>query len=229
MRTLYHFPLHPASRQARIALAEKKLKFIEKPITPWKTDHEDWIKFEDITPEGMPPTLTDVAPGGQVVITGARAICEYAQEGSSRHPLLAEDIKERAEARRIADWFDHKFSQEVDAIILHEKVEKSLGGLGTPEPAALRAGRESLAHHLGYLCWMLEQRDWLAGRYFSLGDIAAAAHISCLDFLDEITWRDWPTLTEWYQKIKSRPSMQALLNDRLPGFRPPRHYTNLDF
>jgi len=60
MRTLYHFPLHPASRQARIALAEKKLKFIEKPITPWKTDHEDWIKFEDITPEGMPPTLTDV-------------------------------------------------------------------------------------------------------------------------------------------------------------------------
>jgi len=152
MRTLYHFSLHPASRQARIALAEKKLKVIEKPINPWQIDADDWAKFEDITPEGMPPTLTDV-----------------------------------------------------------------------------RAGRETLSFHLGYLCWMLEQRDWLAGRYFSLGDVAAAAHISCLDFLDEINWRDWPTLKEWYQKVKSRPSMQPLLKDKLPGFRPPRHYTNLDF
>ncbi|RZV36611.1 MAG: glutathione S-transferase family protein, partial [Acidimicrobiales bacterium] len=27
MRTLYHWPLDPDSRQARLALAEKKLKF----------------------------------------------------------------------------------------------------------------------------------------------------------------------------------------------------------
>lgn len=229
MRTLYHFALHPASRQARIALGEKKLKVTESPVNPWQLDQGDWKKFEEITPEGVPPTLVDIVPGGSVVITGARAICEYANDGSTRHPLLAEEITERAEARRIADWFDHKFAQEVDAFILHEKVEKSVSGLGPADPAVLREGREALTHHLGYLCWLLEQRDWLAGRYFSLADVAAAAHVSCLDFLGEINWREWPTLKEWYQKVKSRPSMQTLLKDRVPGFRAPRHYTDLDF
>jgi len=229
MRTLYHFALHPASRQARIALAEKKLKVSETPINPWQLDKTDWKKFEEMTPEGMPPTLIDVIPSGNIVITGARAICEYANDGSTRQPLLATDISERAEARRIADWFDHKFAREVDAIILHEKVEKSVAGLGAADTALMRVGREALAQHLGYICWLLEQRDWLAGRNFSLADIAAAAHISCLDFLGEITWRDWPTLKEWYQKIKCRPSMRPLLNDRVPGFRAPRHYTDLDF
>jgi glutathione S-transferase len=229
MRTLYHFALHPASRQARIALGEKKLKISESPINPWQVDKGDWATFVDLTPEGVPPTLVDMTPKGQVVITGARAICEYANDGSTRHPLLADDITERAEARRIADWFDHKFAQEVDTLILHEKVEKSLASGGTPDPAVLREGREVLAQHLGYLCWMLERRDWLAGRYFSLGDVAAAAHISCLDFLGEISWRDWPTLKDWYQKVKSRPSMRPILNDRLAGFRAPRHYTDLDF
>ncbi|CAM3736234.1 glutathione S-transferase family protein [Litorimonas haliclonae] len=229
MRTLYHFALHPASRQARIALAEKKLKVTESPVNPWQLDKGDWKEFEKVTPEGVPPTLIDVIPSGKVVITGARAICEYANDGSTRHPLLAEDIVERAEARRLADWMDQKFTQEVDALILHEKVEKSVAGLGSADTAVLREGRAALAQHLGYFCWLLDQRDWLAGRYFSLADIAVAAHISCLDFLGEINWRDWPTLKDWYQKVKSRPSMRPLLNDRVPGFRAPRHYTDLDF
>jgi len=75
----------------------------------------------------------------------------------------------------------------------------------------------------------LEQRDWLAGKSFSLADIAGAANMSCLDFLGEIKWRDWPELKRWYQTVKSRPSVQALLQDRVAGLRPPRHYTDLDF
>jgi len=78
-------------------------------------------------------------------------------------------------------------------------------------------------------CLLLEQRDWLAGKSFSLADIAGAANMSCLDFLGEIKWRDWPELKRWYQTVKSRPSVQALLQDRVAGLRPPRHYTDLDF
>jgi len=80
----------------------------------------------DITPEGLPPTLIDIIPGGTATISGARAICEYANDGSTRHALLPEDRVERAEARRIAAWFDTKFAAEVNAYILHEKIEKSL-------------------------------------------------------------------------------------------------------
>ena len=225
MRSLYHFPLDPASRQARIALAEKKLKVRLLHIDPWTPDE----KFLQITAEGTPPTLIDIIPGGEVYISGSRAICEYANDGSPRHPLLPEDRAERAEARRIADWFEKKFSAEVNAYILFEKIEKSLTGNGTADPQTLREGRDHLTFHLNYMTWLLERRDWLSGGTFTLADIAGAAHLSCLDFLGEIRWRDWPDVKRWYQTIKSRPSFQPLLNDNISGLRAARHYRDLDF
>lgn len=225
MRILYHWPLDPQSRQARIALTEKKLKFKLVPVSPWTPEND----FLALTPEGMPPVLVDVVTGGKLIIPGARAICEYAHEGSSRHPLLSEDIAERAEARRLCTWFDTKFLDEVNAYLMHEKVEKSLSGGGPPDPPTLRTGREHLAFHLDYLTWLLENRAWLAGKQFSLADIAAGANLSCLDFLGEIKWKDRPVLKTWYQKLKCRPSFRPLLSDRIPGLIPPAYYADLDF
>ena len=171
---------------------------------------------------------------GTFTISGARAITEYANEGSKRNPLLSEDAFERAEARRICAWFDERFTAEVDAYILAEKIERAVlsqsqYNVGPADPEILREGRAHLADHLIYMTTLLEKRDWLAGRQYSLGDIAAAAHLSCLDFLDEILWREYPLLKTWYQKIKSRPAFRSILGDRQPGLRAPRHYTDLDF
>ena len=55
MRKLYHYPLDPASRQARIALAEKKLKVKLEPIDPWQPDPA----FMDMTPEGLRIQMVD--------------------------------------------------------------------------------------------------------------------------------------------------------------------------
>ena len=230
MRTLYHFPLHPPSRMARIALAEKKLKVRETVVNPWEPDPE----FTALTAEGTPPVLIDLTQHGTLTISGARAITEYANDGSKRNPLLSEDAFERAEARRLCAWFDDRFSTEVDAYILAEKIERAVLSqtqydVGSADPEILREGRGHLADHLIYMTSLLEKRDWLAGRRYSLGDIAAAAHLSCLDFLGEISWREYPVVKTWYQKIKSRPSFRVILGDRQAGLRAPRHYTDLDF
>ena len=230
MRTLYHFPLHPPSRMARIALAEKKLKVRELVVNPWQLEPE----FTALTAEAMPPVLIDLTQHGTLTISGVRAITEYANDGSKRNPLLSEDAFERAEARRICEWFNERFTEEVDAYILSEKVERAVLSqtqydIGPADPKVLREGRIYLAEHLAYLTSLLEKRDWLAGRRYSLGDIAAAAHMSCLDFLGEIHWRDYPILKAWYQKIKSRPAFRSLLGDRQAGLRTPGHYTDLDF
>ncbi|MEP3655476.1 MAG: glutathione S-transferase family protein [Litorimonas sp.] len=230
MRTLYHFPLHPPSRMARITLAEKKLKVRETAVNPWEPEPE----FSALTAEGMPPVLVDLTQHGTLTISGVRAISEYANDGSNRNPLLSEDAFERAEARRLCAWFDERFTAEVDAYILAEKVERAVLSqtqydVGPADPEVLREGRAYLANHLTYLTSLLEKRDWLAGRRYSLGDIAAAAHLSCLDFLGEVSWREYPILKDWYQKIKSRPAFRPILGDRQPGLRAPRHYTDLDF
>ncbi|MEE9271723.1 MAG: glutathione S-transferase family protein [Robiginitomaculum sp.] len=226
MRTLYHWPLDPGSRQVRLALAEKKLKFKLETVIPWAPGDA----FLNLCTEGIPPCLVEETSTEKFVMGTARAITEYvADNNSGRYPLLPTNPQDKAKVRRLAQWFDVKFSGDVDAYILSEKLEKSLSGSGAPDPSVLRTGRAHLNFHLEYLTWLLENRDWLAGRTISLADLAGGAHISCLDFLGEINWDKWDTLKEWYQKLKSRPSFQPLLKDTLPGLRAPQHYADLDF
>ena len=63
----------------------------------------------------------------------------------------------------------------------------------------------------------------------SLADLAAAAHLSCLDYLGDVPWDEHPVAKEWYARLKSRPSFRPLLADHWPGTQPPAHYANLDF
>ncbi|WP_298913033.1 glutathione S-transferase family protein [uncultured Algimonas sp.] len=224
MRTLYHYPLHPGSRAVRLCFAEKKLKLREVVIDPWTPDE----KFLSLSVENVPPVMTDVTQAGTVTVVGSQTLCEYADEASARNPLLPGERHDRAEIRRLCNWFDQRFDQEVNAFILPEKLETVILG-GTPDTDALREGRTALRDHLSYIGWLLSIRDGLAGPAFTLADLTAAAHLSCLDYLGEIPWREVPDVQEWYQTIKSRPAFQPLLKDRVPGLRPPRHYGDLDF
>ena len=225
MRTLYHWAFDPASRQARIALAETKLKFKLEVVNPWSPDEA----FTQRCIEGCPPALIDHTQDNGQMIAGARAICEYAHDISTRLPLIPQEAFARAEMRRLCDWFDTRLSGEVLGYILGERLEKSLNGGGAPDPETLQYGRQNLDFHLNYLNWLLEQRSWVAGEYFSLADISAGAHLSCLDYFAEIPWKRFQRVKSWYQTFKSRPSVRPLLKDRLPGLLPPLHYSDLDF
>ena len=142
---------------------------------------------------------------------------------------MGETAAARAAARRLPQWFDRKFDGEVNAYLLHEKLEKRLLKLGAPDLANMRHGRESLRLHLDYLEHLLQARDWLAGRRLSFGDFAAAAHLSVLDYFGDIPWRDYPAGKTLYMKVKSRPAFRPLLTDRWPGLAPAGHYDDLDF
>ena len=72
-------------------------------------------------------------------------------------------------------WFDDKFSKEVSATLLYEKVMKRFLGMGVPNSQAIRAGITNIHTHLDYIAYLTDQRNWLAGDDFSLADITAAA------------------------------------------------------
>ena len=165
----------------------------------------------------------------RLVVCEARAILEHLEETNPEPPLLARDPAERAEARRLAHWFDRKFDYEVNSLLIHEKLEKRLFGLGAPDLAALRQGRDALRDHLAYIESLLQHRDWLAGRRLSFGDLAAAAHLSVIDYFGDMPWKDYPAAKTWYMKLKSRPAFRPLLRDRWPGLKPAGHYDDLDF
>jgi glutathione S-transferase len=224
-RTLHHFPLDPYSRQARLALGEKKIVFAESIERYWEQRPE----FLKLNPSGLTPVLVEVQEGRRTVVAESRALLEYLEEIAPDAPLLPRDPAERAEARRLLQWFDRKFDFEVNSLILHEKMEKRLLGLGAPDMSTIRAGNAALRIHFTYLEQLLTERDWLAGRRLSLADLGAAAHISVIDYFGDPPWKDFPALKTWYMAIKSRPSFRPLLSDRHPGMPPSAHYHDLDF
>jgi glutathione S-transferase len=223
--TLHHFAFDPASRLVRLALAEKRIAFDETAVRWFEADPA----FEALNPSGRLPVLVAEAEGQRLVLCETQAILGFLEETGAEPALLAEDPPERAEARRLIQWFERKFDEEVNALLLHEKMEKRLLHLGSPDMAAMREGRHALRRHLAYADHLLGERDWLAGAGLSLADFAAAAQISVLDYFDEVGWADHPALKTWYVKLKSRPCFRPLLADRLPGVPPAAHYHDLDF
>jgi glutathione S-transferase len=225
-RTLHHFPLDPTSRVVRLALGEKRLPFAEVSVKYWERPRE----FAGLNPSGMVPVLVETAEGeAPLVLCESRAILDYLEEAYPEPALLGREVAERAEARRLITWFERKFDFEAGGYILHEKIEKRLLGLGAPDLANLRQGREALKTHLFVIDELLQAREWLAGKRLSLADFAAAAHLSVIDYFGDVPWADFPAVKTWYMKLKSRPCFRPLLLDRWPGLTPARHYDDLDF
>ena len=222
---LYHFPFDPGSRAARLALGEARIEAAEIVVRPWEPD----CPVGGLNPSGMPPVLQTTEAGKPLTLCESAAILGWIDDRQKAPLLLPTDPAERAEARRLTAWFERRFTDEVNAVLLHERMEKPLLRLGPPEARALRDGRAALRDHLAMLEELAASRDWLAGRRLSQADLVAAAHLSVLDYFGEIAWANWPSLKDWYVKIKSRPSFRPLLTDRFQGLAAAAHYADLDF
>jgi len=229
MATLYHHPLCPQSRFVRLVLAEFGIEpeLIEERV------FERRREFLALDPAGQTPVLVEASG---LVVPNAGIIVEYLDEtrglGLDRR-LMPEDPAGRIEVRRLMHWFLVKFFDEVSNWLVQEKVYKrfmpmDMGG-GAPNMELVRAARSNIRYHLKYIGYLTSTHNWLAGSEISFADLAAAAHISTLDFLSDVPWDEDEGAKHWYAKIKSRPSFRALLTDRVPGITPPESYADLDF
>ncbi len=229
MVMLLHYPLCPASRAIRLALLECGIEAGFLEVKPWAMTRD----FLNINPAGTLPVITIDGKS----FCGVYPIAEYLAETaardvppSARAPLWPGTPSERAETRRVADWFMRKFDAEVSQGMIEEKLYKPMSkGRLAPDLNAIRASRSNLRYHLSYVSFLSDQRKWLGGDHLSFADLAASAQLSVMDYLAEIPWAEFPEAKAWYQRLKSRPSFRPLLVDRIPGFNPPESYANLDF
>ena len=230
MLTLLQQPLCPLSRFVRLMLAEYDIEvgLVEERF--WERREE----FLVLNPAGtMPVLITDGIPP----VPGAAIIAEFIEE-TVRPPegvngLLPPEPRDRVEVRRLASWFNDKFHAEVSGPLVTERVFKrhmtlEQGG-GPPDTAALRAARHNIRYHLAYIGWLARSRNWLAGDRLSLADLAAAAHLSSVDYLGDVPWNEDEAARVWYARVKSRPSFRPLLSETLAGIPPAKHYADLDF
>lgn len=232
MDRLTHYRLCPFSRSCRIAMTELRMPFELHEELPWAWRPE----FLAVNPSGDLPVLERT---GGTIISGSYAISEFLNEiapqttdDEAPGSLFPELVEDRAEVRRLVDWFHSKLDREVTRDMLKERLYSRLASVGVPhlpDAELIRALRANLRYHMSYVSFLADQRHWLAGDALSFADLAAAGHLSCLDYLGEVPWDGYPAARQWYQRIKSRPSFRPLLADRCPGVQPSAHYGDLDF
>jgi glutathione S-transferase len=170
-------------------------------------------------------------------VPGAGIIAEYLHEtrdGELGEPrLMPRDPGARVEVRRLLSWFNDKLFAEVTGPLTQERLYKrhmpaSAGG-GSPDTEAIRAARHNMRYHLAYVGWLARTRDWLAGNRMTYADLAAAAHLSAVDYLGDVPWTEDEAAKAWYARVKSRPSFRPLLAETLAGIPPAPTYADLDF
>ncbi len=230
MLTLFHHPFCPHSRFIRLALAEYGLeaRLVEERV--W--DRRE--AFLMLNPAGNTPVLVEE---GHPPVPGASIIAEYIDETQGaafgERRLMPTDLRARVEVRRLTSWFNDKFFAEVSGPIVSERFYRrhmriEQGG-GPPNTDAIRAARANIRYHLSYIGWLAGRRDYLAGDHLSFADLAAAAHLSSIDYLGDVPWSEDEAAKTWYARVKSRPSFRALLADAVPGVPASKTYADLDF
>jgi len=230
MLTLFHHPFCPHSRFIRLMMAESgiEVRLVEERV--WDRREE----FLMMNPAGTTPVLVEE---GYPPVPGAAIIAEFLDEVSGQllddRRLMPVGLGPRVEVRRLASWFNDKCFAEVSGPLVNERFYKrhmrvDQGG-GPPDTVAIRAARANVRYHLAYIGWLVRTRDWLAGERMSLADLAAAAHISVVDYLGDVPWSEDEAAKTWYARVKSRPSFRPLLSETAPGVPPASSYADLDF
>jgi glutathione S-transferase len=230
MLTLFQHPFCPHSRFVRLVLNEYGLDARIIDEKTWERREE----FLTLNPAGTTPVLVDE---GRPPVPGAGIIAEYIDEtagdeiGARR--LLPPEPEKRIEVRRLASWFNDKFFEEVSGPLVMERCYKRYipheQGGGSPDTDAIRAARTNIRYHLAYIGWLVRERDCLAGNQLSLADLAAAAHLSAVDYLGDVPWNEDEAAKAWYARVKSRPSFRSILAESMPGIQASKTYADLDF
>jgi glutathione S-transferase len=231
MMKLYHHPLSVPSRFIRLVLGECE-------VAPELIEERTWERRTDfllLNPAGTLPVLIE---NNGPPIAGAWAASEYLDEtrgfALNDRRLLPANADQRAEVRRLTEWFVYKFDDEVTGYLVEEKVikrerAKAGGNGGAPDSSLLRAARANLRTHLLYIEHLIGAKNWLGGERMSYADLAAAAAISVADYLGEVPWQDASEAKNWYMRMKSRPAFRPLRAEQVRGVHPPAHYAELDF
>jgi len=223
-RILQH-RLDPASRLARLMLAEYGIAVDLEDIKPWLRDPQ----LLEVNPAATVPILLDPAQPHAVGTLAVIHAIEDRYSPASIAGLFPAQPSDRAEMWRICDWVLVKLNDEVTRYVIEEKIVKRDRPGGTPDPSVLRVAKANLTEHLLYFNWLFASRHWVGGEVMTLADFALAAHLSSLDYLGDVNWDAAMDVRAWYARIKSRPAFRTLLSDRMAGMPPHAGYADLDF
>ncbi len=236
--TLYHSGLSTCAQKVRLALAEKGVSFESVELDLIAGDQHQ-PAYRQLNPKAVVPTLVD----GDHVITESTVINEYIDDVYDGTPLRPAHAADRARMRIWTKRLDETIHPQTVVLSFSIAFRMNFVGqqaavgeafLGRIADPARREGMRAIIEEgvagpefpgavgvfnalLADLDQALQTQPWLAGDAYSLADIAYAPYITRLVNLGLAGWwQDKLALTDWYARVRARPSFSTAVDEWLP-------------
>jgi glutathione S-transferase len=183
--TLYDAARCPYCARARIVLAEKGIDYEPVPID---LDDRPAFMYELNPPSGRVPVLRE----DDLLLPESAVIMEYLEERFPEPALLPADPGARSLARLAIERFDELGDPYYDLYLKRPA--------GSPE--RVHAALEALDRRL-------EAQPYLAGRRYSLADIAYVPWLLRAEVRLGVDLSDYEGLTAWLERLLERPAVAA--------------------
>ena len=243
MLELYHHGSSACAAKVRFALAEKGLEWVSHYVDILSGE-QFRPEFLAVNPKGVVPVL--IADGQ--VIAESTVICEYLEDAFPAPRLYPRVPLERARVRAWTKAVDEELHPACSAITYvvshrHTILRNGAGSFeqfmqgGAGEGATARAFKwqwiqqglaapgaaDKIRLYAEYLRRMeraLQESDWLAGKDFTMADVAMAPYLNRLAALAmDALWRDGrlPRVADWFERIRGRPTFEPAFVAWMPA------------
>jgi len=197
---LYDFKSSPNCQRVKIVLAEKNLPYDIAPID-LRAHEQKTPEYLKLNPYGKVPVLTDDA----TVLYESLIINEYLDEKYSNPPLMPKDPAKRAKARILVDYgmahFDAPY-QRLRMELMNDANEQNQQVIATAK-AELKKLLQRLEDEIG-------EQQYLLGD-FSLVDADLLPRFTRLEGFGVLPDPSLPRLGKYLERVKTRPSVRAVL------------------
>ena len=234
MLSLYHYEPSANSMKPLLCLAEKGLEY-ESLYVDLHNFEQHSAEFVAINPNGQVPVL--IHDGA--VINESTVINEYLDEVFPEVKLVPEDPVERAQMRIWSKFVDEYFcpalskigwsflipkiaarlkacelEEALKKIPLEEQRQKWLtAATESFTEEELAESRRQVTVSIERMEGLLAERNWLAGKKYSLADVNSYSMVFRIPQLvsEAMSEEKTPLAMAWLEKMNARPAVQAAL------------------
>ena len=196
----------PYVRKVKVVLAEKRIACDLNHLMP----PEAREKHTDKSPLGKIPFFED----GDFVLPDSSCIVAYLERKHPEPPIYPADPEEYGRALWYEEYADTRLWDEALHAPFMQRIVMPMYGEETDEDEVQRTLAEGVPGIFDYLEGQVHGREYLAGDRFSIADIAVVSpFVNFFHAGEAIDTSRWPDLATYVERIQSRDSFQACLNE----------------
>ena len=207
---VYGGSVSPFVRKVRVVLAEKGVDYKLDPVNPFAPPPE----FLKISPLKRIPVLRDTDLPEPNTLPDSSVICDYLERKYPEPALYPADPYQRGCALWYEEYADSLMATTIGGGLFFERVVKLLLRQKPDETVCSKTLTEKIPPIFDYLEAEIGGKEFLAGKAFSIADIAIATMIVNFEHAGEtVDAKRWPKLAAYIKRIHARPSFKACADE----------------